>query len=300
LGRISKVDLITNVRNLPLMRLALMSFLVLVPYSACAQISSGTVIVFGISRDKVIVAGDSRGLIAGEAPNDHMCKIVALGTRLIFTQAGVTEDIHTVAVSKNWSAAKEASRAFDTFQKSNAKADPIDQVSGDWLVSMKKIYSRLLRTNRQEILDRDGDTLIASVFVGLDIGGHIKARQIIISFDRAAEQSGTPKLIVDNQLLEITDQNTFHLTGHGEVAYEFWVQSSTRAKIDWQGWQLELGKHLGEDADVLNAVHLVDVSESYAPADWGIGGAIDVAEIFPNTGVHWIHRKPECPAQGVN
>jgi hypothetical protein len=46
-------------------RLAFILFFILVPYTASAQISSGTVIVFGVSRDKVIVAGDSRGLTAG-------------------------------------------------------------------------------------------------------------------------------------------------------------------------------------------------------------------------------------------
>jgi hypothetical protein len=284
LGRISEVDLITNVLRPLFMQLALISFSTLEPYSTYAQIRSGTVIVLGISHHKVIVAGDSRGLIAGQEPYDHVCKIIALGTRLIFTESGLAADIHTIAVSQDWNAASEASRAFDLFQTSKTKTDAVDQVSSAWLISMKKRYSRLLQTHTREVLARDGDGLITSFFVGLDSGGHIKARQIIIGFDRAAEESGKPKLLVDNKLWEITDENTFTLTGHGEIGYEFATEASARAKIEAQR-SLEMMKHRSEDPDVLTAIHLVDVSETYAPADWGIGGPIDFVEMFPNTGV---------------
>ena len=280
-------------------RLAFILFFILVPYTASAQIRSGTVIVLGISHDKVIVAGDSRGLIKGQAPYDHVCKIIALGTRLVFTESGLAADIHTVAVSQDWNAAKDASRAFGHFQASKAKTDVVDQVSTVWLISMKRRYFRLLQTHTREVLARDGDGLITSFFVGLDAQGRIRARQIEISFDRAAEESGKPKLLVHNTLWEITNENTFTLTGHGEIGYEFATEASTRAKTEAQRWALEMMNHRGEDPDVLTAIHLVDVSETYAPKDWGIGGPIDVVEIFPNTGVHWIQRKPECTAEGV-
>jgi hypothetical protein len=281
-------------------RLIFVSFFVLMPYTAVAQISGGTLIVFGISRDKAVIAGDSRGLIKGRPPIDHKCKITALGTRLLFTESGTAEDIHTVDVSKNWSSAREASRAFETFQKSNAGTDPIDQVSSIWLISMEKMYSELLRTMQQEILAHPGNKLITSVFVGLDAGGHIEARRIVIRFDRAAEESGTPKLSVDNKLWDVTNDMDFKAIGHTEISDEFVFKTSERAKIDAQHFALELRNHRGEDLDALIAIHLVDVSETYAPADFGIGGPIDVAEIFPNTGVQCIHRKPECPAEGVN
>jgi hypothetical protein len=297
--RVSEVDPVDNVIRHFFIELALISFFAFVPYSACAQIRSGTVIVLGISHDKVIVAGDSRGLIAGQAPYDHYCKITALGTRLIFTESGLAADIHTVDVSQDWDAATEASRAFEMFQKSKTKTDVVDQVSTVWAVSMKKRYSRLLQTHTREILARDGDGLITSFFVGLDVDGHIRAREIVISFDRAGEESGTPKVLVDNKLWEITNENTFTLTGHGEIGYEFATEASTRAKIEAQRWALEMTKHIGEDPDLLNAMHLVDVSKTYAPTEWGIGGPTDVVEIFPNTGVRWIYRKPECPADGA-
>ncbi len=142
--------------------------------------------------------------------------------------------------------------------------------------------------------------LISSAFIGLDQNGQIKVREIGIRFDPEAEKLGTPKILVDNQLWDITGQIAFKIGGHNEIAYEFSVQSSERARIEAEHWALEMTKHSGEDPDVLNAIHLVNVSKTYAPAEWGIGGPVDVAEMIPKVGVRWIHRKPECPAQGVN
>ena len=274
--------------------------LMLVLFSANAQIFRGTVIVFGVSRDRVIVAGDSRGLKEGEEPDDHECKIAALGTQLLFTQAGTAGEVHTTMTSKNWSASKEALRSFSEFEAAKAQSDAVDKVSADWLTSMKAIYTRLLRTHRRELLARDGDVLLTSVFVGLDRTGQIEARQVGISFDRASEQLAVPKLAIDNQRWEITSQNIFKTTGHFETALEFRTQSSPRALAEAQRWQIEMNTHIGENPDVLNAEHLVDVSERYAPKAWGIGGPIDVVEMIPHKGVHWIHRKPECPEHGAN
>jgi hypothetical protein len=272
----------------------------LVLFSANAQIFRGTVIVFGVSRDRVIVAGDSRGLKEGEEPDDHECKIAALGTQLLFTQAGTAGEVHTIATSKNWTASREALRSFSKFETAKAQDDAVDRVSADWLTSMKAIYSRLLRTHRRELLAQDGDVLLTSVFVGLDRNGQIEARQIGISFDRPSEQLAVPKLAIDNQRWEITSQNIFKTTGHSETALEFWTQSSPRALAEAQRWQIDMNTHIGENPDVLNAEHLVDVSERYAPKVWGIGGPIDVVEMIPHKGVHWIHRKPECPEHGAN
>lgn len=287
-------------RNKLAVQITFLVLLMIPSLPASAQTSHGTVIVFGVSRNKVVAAGDSRGLVEGEKPDDHVCKITALGTRLLFTESGTPEERHTILTSKNWSASKQAFRAFEDFQTSRTKTDAIDEVSADWLKAMSRIYSRLLNSQREKLLARDGDVLLTSVFLGLDENGQIKAREIGISFDRAAERRGVPKLVVVNQLWEITDQNVFKVTGHFEIAYEFQAQTSPRARIAAQRWQLELNKHFGADADVLTAVHLLDVSESFAPEDWGIGGPIDVAEMLPKTGVRWIHRKPECPAEGVD
>ena len=89
-------------------------------------------------------------------------------------------------------------------------------------------------------------------------------------------------------------QTVLKATGHSEIAYEFSGQSSDRARREAQKWEAEILRSPLEDRDVLNVIHLVRLTELYAPKEWGVGGEIDVAEITPTNGVHWIRRKPEC------
>ena len=60
---------------------------------AGAQVHYGTVGVVHFTQDKMSVAADSRGHLAGPGrpPDDTVCKIAALGGNVLFVSAGVFE-----------------------------------------------------------------------------------------------------------------------------------------------------------------------------------------------------------------
>ena len=239
-------------------------------------------------------------MIEREEPNDHVCKITALGTRLLFTQSGIAGNTNTKGGSNNWMGSTEAFRAFTHFQNSKANMDAVDQVSADWTKTMKAIYSRMLKLDRESGVSPYGleDVLTRSVFIGLDPHGQVKVREIDISFDRGTfEKSGIVIISASNQLWDIASQMQYKAIGHIKISDEFANATSSRAMLDANYWKSEMNKPGSEE---LYAAHLVEVTEDYAPRDWGIGGAIDVVEMLPNEGVHWIRRKPDCPSDGVS
>jgi len=276
----------------------ILGFCILFPAIANAQLQHGTVVVFIVSTNRVIVTADSRALGPGNLSSDDACKITALGTQLLFTEAGVSADTHTILISKNWSIRQEAIRAFSKFQISKSKADPVDEVSANWLRSVKRIYLRELESNPQKVLrSATNGVLMGSSFVGLDRTGQVKVREIDITFDRAKlEKTGVPTLTVNSQLWDIVDQPVIKIIGHAEIIKEFRQESSERARAEEQRWQLEANAHRNEDTDLLYAVFLVDLTSSYAPPEWGVGGPVDEVEVLPKRGIQWIQRKPECSA----
>lgn len=58
-------------------------------YSAVAQISSGTIIVFHLTKDKFIIAADSRAVFKGK-PEDSDCKIAAFHHQFVFATSGAS------------------------------------------------------------------------------------------------------------------------------------------------------------------------------------------------------------------
>jgi hypothetical protein len=72
------------------MRKFALAIIALLPFSAFAQVQHGTVIVVNFTKDKVIIAADSRAINSDtrRPPDDCRCKISAFGRKIVFTTSG--------------------------------------------------------------------------------------------------------------------------------------------------------------------------------------------------------------------
>jgi hypothetical protein len=275
--------------------------------SAHAQFTSGTTIVFSVSQQKLVVAADSRDLADGSDRTDvrdDACKILAIGKNLLFTGAGLVAERHTRLTSLNWNAFEEVVRAFSKYEKSGSthtSQDAVDGAAARWMIAAEQEYSQMQRRDVRGFLSSTtNDTVVDATFIGQDSSGKIKVREVSVTFDRnRARKGGYGPISARNQLWEIPQQAVLKAAGHAEIAYEFSGQLSDRARREAQKWEAEILRRPREDRDVLNVIHLVRLSELYAPKEWGVGGEIDVLEITPTNGGHWIRRKPECPERGI-
>lgn len=136
--------------------------------------------------------------------------------------------------------------------------DLVDSVSRKWVRLVRKRYNDFEKRMLPELLrSTTGNVLLDAVFIGL-VRGKIEVREVSITFDRSrAEKYRFAPIDIAAQPWDITDQPVLKMTGHFEIAYEFSVQSSLRAKAEGQRWNLEMLSHSDTDREALNVLHLV-------------------------------------------
>jgi hypothetical protein len=266
---------------------------------AHGQLSHGTVVVLSVSENRAIVAADSRGLTDGDPPNDHICKIAALGEHLLFTEAGVDGEVHTVLTSFNWSVQDEAVRAFLAVQHIRPAVSPgrmTSAVIAAWAKRAKRRYEDSEKRIYEDLLSLPTNLLLDAIFVG-SFGGKLEVQEVSITFDKELlkKHHFAPVMISKPQAWTITSEVNLRATGHREIADEFSGETSLRAKQEALRWNVQMFGKSSTDIETLKLQHLIDLSITYAPYEWGIGGAVDEVELTPGTNVNWIHRKTECP-----
>jgi hypothetical protein len=262
--------------------------------SAQAQFEHGTIVLVDISQTKAIVAADSRGSTPGELPDDHECKIVALGDKMLFAAAGVFRNPHYPSKAMNWSASSDAVEIYRNVRIAKSD-DALAMVAAEWAKKMKAHYAFEEKHNLRNLLEATTtDALLGAVFVGLDNRGTIEARELSFTFDREkARKLGFSDLKSSNQPWLATPAMVLKALGHAEIANEFAYKTTPRAEVEDQRWRLEPPSH-SEDPDALYLEHLVNLEISYATADAGVGGNVDVALLVANGTIRWPHLKKEC------
>ena len=97
-----------------------------------AQMHGGTIVLADISQSRAIIAADSRSSEEGRSPNDHHCKIAALGKQMLFAASGIVSSHHTLLVSLNWDAYADAVKTFEQVRESRASSGGlVTSVSAD-------------------------------------------------------------------------------------------------------------------------------------------------------------------------
>ena len=264
---------------------------------AHAQLEHGTIVVFIVSKDRVVIAADSRSVSSqsGRLPTDDACKITALGTRLLFAEAGISDEGHTLLANRNWSVQQEALAAFAKFQKSRKHLDAVEQVSRDWLTAMKWIYRRSLKQYGQDILRHPSNVLTQSRFLGINEAGKIEGRWIDIVFDRTQLEAGKVVVKIRDKPWEMPVQPLVVTMGNAEVVLSFLRKSGDYGHSALEHWLAGNPAPPG-DINLAAAKFLVEYAEDNSPPADGIGGPIDEVEMLPGQGVQWVNRKPGCPA----
>jgi hypothetical protein len=203
--------------------------LVLCTPLAYAQIESGTVVVVGYSKKKVIVAADSRETNDDGAYRDTACKIAALNDKLIFTATGrakfISRDVSL------WDATREARTALMNTQKLNSDkvGDFLDRVAARWGV----LLGTNIATNMQRDASKlsDEQVLVDGMFIGLDENRELHISHEII---RAKIIENATEIQADGvKVVTILDKTIFRALGEGDISDEFELGKSTRS-LRWK------------------------------------------------------------------
>lgn len=261
---------------------------------------SGTVVIAASSKQRVVVAADSRGLTEGKNPNDHQCKITVLGDKLILADTGIASYTNPNLKFLEWTASSEAAEALRVYHKlisENQGLDEVDVVSAEW---GRRLAKRLGDEVSFGVLPPasipQNNVLTQGLFAGLDHDGEIEIRQVFMR--RGLPLAGPDQpgpVYATSQKWDISNKVQFSALGKTGIAAEFITGETERARAEARNWQRELEKDPSNDPVVFEAIQLVKLSITYLPPEAGVGGEVDVVELDAHKGVHWVVRKQDCP-----
>jgi hypothetical protein len=250
-----------------------------------AQSTTGTVVVIGWSRTKIVMAVDSRGFDDTEKYRDDICKIVRLDDHSVFTAAG--NIIHAYRGRALWDAQKEASNAFKEAQQTHHPR-LLKTAARSWGDDMVVRINQALKEDprgSQHMLDKG--IFLTGVFTGFEKGS-TAMYQVEIVFDpamqRAKQNFYTERSTVTVQLGAL---------GRNEIVNEVVAAKTHFAKAEHRKWTAAERNIPLKDRDVRWAVRLVQLTMEYHPQKADVGGPIDALEIT-RRGIRWVERKPGC------
>jgi hypothetical protein len=270
-----------------------------------AQIDFGTVIVVGVSQDKVVIAADTR---SASQDSHGRCKVAVLGGKLLYGAAGVVADTAS-ALPNAWvfDAMGVAKTSFDGAPKrmqacaasSSCPSDPKsvpENVAQGWLES---IMGNLSTASYVAMDDWKLGAGVTGIVAGIGPSGDMEAvvDQVVCQKPdgQNAEAADKPRsncqphLDFSKKILPPKGRTVWIPLGISDTANEYLRQTSDRAKAEVQEWPKLQEWQI--------AYRLVDLTLAYSQKKDYVGGPIEVVELRRNGTVTWIQNPQSCPAK---
>jgi hypothetical protein len=283
----------------------------LLPASAWTQIRSGSIVVMSRSRQKVIIAADSRVNLGNGKYEDSYCKITALSDNLIFAATGIVGDSsYLLPENLRFGATEEARKAFVSY--SQAPEDFLDlgkvgTIASKWGAAMSEHFRKAADASpasfqewRKRIDLSHESAFIVGLFAGLEPDGQISVYSVNVDF--VEPQKGflpTEPYFLRSTPIPDEAPNDFSLTqvfGMPEIYDEINAGKTDRAKQEIrQRHYLEMTS-FPEVFARSQVIRMIDLTIAYHPKQEFVGGKIDAVELPSSGKVTWLQRKENCPA----
>lgn len=278
--------------------------LIVLPVFLCgnvwASLRSGTEIIIFYSKEKVIIATDTRATMTGEARkySDHQCKVFELKDKVLFAGAGlVGHDDQETNASGSWDAYKQAQRvAADLVSQKNTVDDVALETAKRWADRMKGIVEHELFANFTEITSNlpSSRAIESAVFAGVTAGGNISLYTMEIIWDRS---DMWPQVRVEIHKQEPTASGLpVGYLGRSEglrIFDELMSARTARAKTARRQWETERKKLAVAEQEAFVTQRIAELVADWADTD-EIGGSIDVVELRSSGEIRWVQRQNHC------
>lgn len=283
------------------------ALLVVLALPAFAQINLGTVVVIGMSKDKVIIAADSRGTNGDGSHDDNQCKITALNDKIIFAAAGLVSDQSPIVPEVfRFDARAAAQKTVDDLRKNPEFANNVrthtpltyaDVISQMWQWEFSARLASASQIQMDAWLKGSGNRTDSIDFIGAfaaaDPGDGSLSVGIAVAEcrKRATGQRCIP--VFTKRPYQLSDKMEFAVFGVTDVGVEMLTGKTERAIQQGREWD-RIAHENPDIADILKAVRIVDLTIAYSADNVLVGGAIDAVELNRGKGVMWHYRKPNC------
>lgn len=263
-----------------LMGLGIVWALLLASHAILAQVQHGTIVVVYYGEDMIAIAADSAALKAGRVTSE--CKLASIDGKLLFVTSGASLDNII-----------EARRAYSIAVAEGGDDLPL-RTATIWHRVIAEKWQIRYRVRPQSVLEDvaiEHGGVTTAYFAGL--GGTPRRLQLVmsrISFDPSAKQFNGTSAAASECL------NTLCAMGKLDVAKEYILQTSDRAKQEWAQWDDQNGPFAGPQGKARVAMRLVDLTIANDHDDIKLGPPVDAATLAADGTVRWVARKDQCPA----
>ncbi len=252
---------------------------------------TGSVIYVNLSKSEITMSADSKVTSSKSGDNHTDCKISAFGDKFAFEIAGLIKDDNP----HGWDARLIARKSWKSESLHESDAVKLVQaVTDKWIAATKKIYSDPEYLRHKRLSHPESDTIANVVFAATDKKGKLAAKAVNVVFDITAfDSKGIVHLSYPSGNLS---PGEWKAAGSDEIITEYITGVSVRAMEFLKQWRTQQASNPSPSARQADlATKIIDLSIRLHPHPERIGPPVDVLQIMPTTGIHWIQRKPECP-----
>jgi hypothetical protein len=269
-------------------RKGIFMFLLLMTHAAFAQIQHGTIIIFNISKDELVVAADSRqtDVETHGPPNDHYCKIAAFGGQTIFTAVGVTGVSYP---GIHWTNIDVARSVIKSVRAENGGKASAHDLASAWGRTMQNNWrsAYLISPGKiSQVAETSNGQIAAGMFAQIEGGEiHIEGAAIVVDTLRLE-----PITLATGPLGDCFPCGT---TGSRICAAG---KTITTTEEFCRKPNLVLSPPLVSKIDREAALAVEAADFVIAQDKTGeIGGSVDAVELGTDGRLRWRQRKAECP-----
>jgi hypothetical protein len=265
-------------------KMIVFAFIAVVAYPANAQVGSGSVVIFQLTKDKFVIAADSRVTLADRPPTDDECKIVAFASnRVIYANTGGNGYTNRGIMDSmpSWSAVDEARSAI----LAERAIEPTDAMTAVNRISAVWENSMLTRWSQQMSHNAEGVISIASKYHGGLTNG------IFVAARRGSIAIALTGIVLDNGVIKVVRPTKMDCekgpcgSGEMDVFNKYTADGKEFMKAD--------SKNL-KSFELIRTVRLVDLTIAEDKSGT-VHGPIDSLELLKAGSVRWHQRKCTCP-----
>ena len=258
---------------------------------------SGTIVVFGLSKNEIVIAADSRVMSDDGKYNDHQCEIIALGDKFVFFANGRAMLGSAIDIRTNKPVTRELN-SFDAakiaFRSVPASSDGfLASVAALWGKNVRQIFSDDLKT--AGVVDTLGNSpqgpILRGFFLGVSPSGHlIGYMETIYRYgDKVFADAAAPQL-------DLPEVIRYGAAGVTDTVDELLAEKTKFARDEVATWKRRSASIPKGELDVSKAVRWAELTVASHPGSHEVGGNID-ALTFTIKGARWHSRKCECRDQ---
>lgn len=255
------------------------------------RVKFGSLVVFRYSKDKVIMAAESRR-VDKTGQYDDECKIFVLSDKVIFGFTGIS-NVSGIGPLPNFDALEDARAAVRHATTTLSGTGLARNAARFWAGKMKQHMQNWPMGDLINVIRVMGGEpgLACGVFAASEPGGDISVYLARITVTYRPPQG----IAIADEVDAGPRGNSVNtgVCGRDEIVREFVTGETERAREEGKRW-FEWRKKCPQDADAKIASRLVQLTIELDHSGL-VGGPIDSIELRRGGTPHWIQRKRQCP-----